>query len=171
MVGTISRRDCLKLVLAASAAWLGSAYARPFIAGSPGPWVSVHSVPIESLDLGVDLTNVLRSVDITTIGKLLSVLGASDHHELRKYRRPAPTPDWGWDVFSPSSMRQIRAALAGFRVPSAMLTRPESEVWTLANQGYSVKGIVGELNTNREFVETQLRGVYRKMARGWIKPF
>jgi len=168
MVGTISRRDCLKFVLAASAAWLGSASIRPFVAGSPGPWVSVHSVPIESLDLGIGLTNDLRSVDITTVGKLLVVLGGSDRRELRKYRYPAPTFDW--EVFSTGSMRQIRAALAEFRVPSAVLTRPETEVWTLANQGYSVKEISGGLSTNQEFVETQLRGVYRKMARGRIKP-
>jgi len=165
VVGTISRRNCLKLLLAANAAWLGSAFAGPLISESTVSRVSSYTVPIEGLGLGIRFTNVLRySLKITTVGKLLDVLGGSDE-ELRGYR-------YGFKhdsvVFTEGTVRDIRAQLAVFArsgpVPFETLTRFESAVLGSIADGHSLKEMSAQFCTSQQVVKAQLRSMCRKFG-------
>ncbi|TMC25485.1 MAG: hypothetical protein E6J32_13465 [Chloroflexi bacterium] len=72
-VGSLSRRDCLKLLLAANAAWLGSLALGTWTAAWPSRQVLGKAVPIEGLGLGIRFTNFLRGAGITTIRSLVPV--------------------------------------------------------------------------------------------------
>jgi Bacterial regulatory proteins, luxR family len=166
-----TRRDALKLALAANAAWLGAFLLGPWTGGWSGPQMLTNAVPIEELGLGIRFTNFLRSYGITTIGKLLAVLDgtdeqsrsilATDIHIARMLRYP-------------SVQTLIKARLAAFRksgpLPFARLTRLETEVLDLATEGRSYNDISRRLRINKNVIDAQLKSMMQKM-RGLCAPF
>jgi len=171
MVGTISRRGSLKLALAAGAAWFGSVLLGPFIPKWPLPQPSDYAVPIEGLGLSPSFTEALRAVKITTVGKLVDVLGSNE--ELQRYRHPFPARD-DWKLFEDWNLRKITTRLEVFAksgpVPFATMTRLEYEVLVLVVKGQSNQAISAELGITRRDVTRQVKSLYRKL-RGLYAPY
>ena len=170
-VRSLTRRDCLKLLLAANAAWLGSLVVGTWTAGWPSPHVVGQAVPIEGLGLGIRFTNFLRGAGITTISSLLDFLsGASPEGqailasdiELARMLRFAP------------AQQEITARLAAFAifgpVPFETLTRQESETLRLVAEGHSDKQIAETLGVTGHAVKTDLASLYRKLG-GLCAPY
>jgi hypothetical protein len=166
-VGTRTRRDCLKLVLAANAAWLGALVAGPWIAGWPTARLSGSVVPIEGLGLSIRFTNLLRSAGVTTIGKLRDLLAVPAQAR-------ATDPTLARILRFPPAQEQIRARFGAFAtsgpVSFATLTRLETEVSDLVAEGRSAKDICVQLRISRKMLRAQLRNSFGKM-RGLCAPY
>ena len=161
-VGPLTRRDCLKLVLAAYAAWLGPLFAGPWMVGWPSPRLCGSVVPIEGLGLSIRFTNLLRSAGITTIGNLRDLLAVPDQER-------ATDPTLARILRFPPAQEQMRARLGAFAtsgpVSFATLTRLETEVSDLVAEGRSAKDICVQLRISRKILRAQLRNSYGKMRR------
>lgn len=99
MVTTISRRDCLKLVLAANAAWLGSVFVGPLIGISlPAPLANqAHPEAFTRLELDV-LALVGRGRTTSEIalqlGTAKRVVRAQLRSLYRKFRTHRSADEW-----------------------------------------------------------------------------
>ena len=163
-VGSLSRRDCLKLLLAANAAWLGSLALGTWTAAWPSRQALGKAVPIEGLGLGIRFTNFLRGAGITTIRSLVDALDGANSEsrallasdiELARMLRFGP------------AQQEITARLAAFAmfgpVPFETLTRQETDTLRLVAQGHSDKQIAKALGVTEQAVEMDLASLYRKL--------
>ena len=163
-VRRLTRRNSLKLLLAANAAWLGSLLVGPWIACWQGSQLQGSAVPIEGLGLGIRFTGFLRSSGVTTIGKLLDLLQGADAESRSLLETDTELAEM---LRFPPAALQIWARLAVFQksgpVPFATLTRLETEVRRLVLEGWTDRRISSNLGINRHMVRAQLRSIYRKM--------
>ena len=164
-VRSLTRRDCLKLVLAANAAWVGS-----FLFG---PWAHRllsmpqlgSGVPIDGLGLSIRFTSLLRADGITTVGEMVEVV-AGNHEGLpiRSTREGYSALDF---LREPDVLWDVRAKLEVFResgpVSFATLTRLETEVLDLIAEGRSNRDISRQLGMNPSSVRAQLRNILSKL--------
>jgi hypothetical protein len=169
MAKTLTRRDCLKFLLAANAAWIGSALASSLMASQPVPQLSANAIPIEGLGLSIRFTNFLRSEGITTIPMLLAELGRADEAS-----RSVPATNVRLAKMLRFAREAIEVRLAMFRksgpVPFATLTRLETEVRDLQIQGWSDNEISSKLGIDGSTIDVQLNSILGKM-KGLCAPY
>ena len=157
---TITRRECLKFLLAANMALIGWFPIASRLTSSDFHELSNCPVPIVGLGLGMPFTNYLRAAGITTIGKLINWTNFVPDLDQARVAKMLKL-----------GHHQIRERLISFvefgPAPFATLTRRETLLVDLVNRGYSQAQIAWRFGIGGGAPRTHLKRAYAKMRWRW----